>query len=79
MERYVWHIGIRTLPATLGDVDDIALDHGCDREADVARLADRRRRRALALLDRASNAATDLEERDVGRVEVEGPASACIV
>ena len=65
----------RTLPATLGDVDDVALDRRRDREADVARLAGRRRRRALALLDRARNAAANLEERDVGRVEVKSPAA----
>ena len=65
--------GTRTLPATLGDVDDVALDRRRDREADVARLAGRRRRRALALLNRARNAAANLEERDVGRVEVKSP------
>ena len=65
---------VRTLPAALGNVDRVAGDDGLDRELDVAGLADRRRRRALALLDRARDAAADLEERHVGRVEVERAA-----
>ena len=66
----------RTLPAALGDVDRVAGHDGLDREAHVAGLADRRRRRALALLDRARDAAADLQQRDVGRVEVERAAGA---
>lgn len=56
---------VRTLPAALGDVDRVALDHRGDCKADVARLAGRGRRRALALLDRARDAAADLEQGDV--------------
>lgn len=69
---------VRTLPAALGDVDGVALDRGGDREADVARLASRGRRRALALLDRARDATADLEQGDVRGVEVKSATSGYI-
>ena len=67
-----------TFPAALGDVDGVTLHHGRDSEADVARLADGRRGRALALLDRARDATADLQQGDVRRVEVKRTAKGCI-
>ena len=64
---------IRTLPTTLGNVDGVTLDDRVDGEADVARLADGRRGVALAEFDRARNATADLQQSDVGRVEVKSP------
>ena len=73
--EHIAHIRrVRTLPAALGDVDRVAGHDGLDREAHVAGLADRRRRRALALLDRARDAAADLQLRHVHGVEIQGAA-----
>ena len=65
---------VRTLPATLGDVDLVSRNDGVDSEANVARLADRGRWATLALLDRPGDAAADLQQSDVRGVEVKGTA-----
>lgn len=64
-------VATRTLPTPLGDINRRARNDGLDRELDVTRGACSRRRRALALLDRACDAAADREDRDVRSVEVE--------